>query len=172
VRRWAPHLDLVSPRDLERFEDRHIADSLRLVPLMDDLPEGPCIDVGSGAGLPGIPLAIVRPERHWRLLEPRTRRAGFLEEVVRSLGLACEVLHLTAEAAAEEDRLRRAHVLATARALAPPPAAARLIEPLVHPGGIGAIFVGPDAELPARAALWTTGVAIIRTESPEQGISG
>ena len=139
---------------------------------MDDLPAGPCIDVGSGAGLPGIPLAVVRPDRVWRLLEPRTRRAGFLEEVVRSLGLDCEVLQLTAEAAAEDDRLRGAHVLATARALAPPAAAARLIEPLVHPGGIGALFVGPDAELPARAALWTTGVAIIRPGAPEQGRTG
>ena len=172
MRRWAPRLDLVSAGDLERFEERHIADSLRLAPLIDDLPEGPCIDVGSGAGLPGIPLAIARPERHWRLLEPRTRRAGFLEEVVRSLGLACEVLPLTAEVAAEDDRLRGVHVLATARALAQPVAAARLIEPLVHPDGIAALFVGPGAELPARAALWTAGVAIIRTKPPEQGISG
>ncbi len=168
MRHWAPRLDLVAPGDLVRFEERHIADSLRLVPLMDDLPDGPCIDVGSGAGLPGIPLAIVRPGRHWRLLEPRTRRAGFLEEVVRSLGLDCEVLPLRAEEAAGDDRLRGAHMLATARALAQPATAARLIDPLVHPEGRGAIFVGPDAQLPARAALWTAGVAIIRTEPPNR----
>ncbi|MGH2757021.1 MAG: RsmG family class I SAM-dependent methyltransferase, partial [Actinomycetota bacterium] len=57
VRTWANRLDLVAPGDLDRFEERHIADSLRLLPLLERLPEGPCVDVGSGAGLPGIPLA-------------------------------------------------------------------------------------------------------------------
>src|SRR5688500_14128170 len=65
VRAWAPKLDLVSPADLERFEERHIADSLRVLDLVAGAPQGPCCDVGSGAGLPGIPLAIAS-ERHWR----------------------------------------------------------------------------------------------------------
>ena len=160
VRRWASRLDLVSPGDLERFEERHIADSLRLAPLLDGLAEGPCIDVGSGAGLPGIPLAMARPDRPWRLLEARARRAAFLEEVVRALDLTCEVVHETAEHAAG-GRFRGAHALGVARALAPPGEALSLVAPLVRPGGMTAVFVGSRAELPPRAALWTPGIAII-----------
>ena len=161
VRRWAPRLDLVSPGDLERLEERHIADSLRLAPLLDELPEGPCIDVGSGAGLPGIPLAMARPGRAWRLLEPRARRAVFLEEVVRALDLTCEVVQETAEQAAG-GRFRGLHALGVARALAPPGEALSLVAPLVRAGGATALFVGSRAELPSRAALWAPGIAIIR----------
>ncbi|MGH2694478.1 MAG: 16S rRNA (guanine(527)-N(7))-methyltransferase RsmG, partial [Actinomycetota bacterium] len=121
VRAWGSRLGLVSERDLDRFRERHIEDSLRLLPLLDSLPVGPAVDVGSGAGLPGIPLAISRPQREWRLLEPRRRRSAFLEEVVRELALDnCEVVIATAQEAARDPRLARAHVLATARALTPP----------------------------------------------------
>jgi 16S rRNA (guanine527-N7)-methyltransferase len=165
VRHWAPRLDLVSPGDLERFEERHIADSLRLAPLLDELPEGPCIDVGSGAGLPGIPLAIARPGRRWRLLEPRGRRAAFLEEVVRSLDLTCEVVPLNAAQASGDRRFRGGHALGAARALAPPAEALSLVAPLVRRGGVTALFVGSGAQLPPRAALWAPGIAIIRPTS-------
>ena len=164
VRRWAPRLDLVAPADLERLEERHIADSLRLAPLIDDLPEGPCVDVGSGAGLPGIPLAIVRPQRPWRLLEPRGRRAAFLEEVVRTLDLTCQIIQGTAEQAAAGP-LRGAHALGVARALAPPVEALSLVQPLVRAGGVAALFVGSRAELPTRAELWAPGIAIIRVHA-------
>jgi 16S rRNA (guanine527-N7)-methyltransferase len=161
VREWAPRLDLVAPGDLDRFESRHIADSLRLLGLVRSLPPGPAADVGSGAGLPGVPLAIADPSRPWRLLEPRRRRMAFLEEVVRSLALDCEVVALSAERAAEDPRLRRAHVLAVVRAVAPPAAAFPLLAPLVAPGGVAAVFVG-GGELPPGAEEWAQGVAIMR----------
>lgn len=162
VREWAPRLDLVSPRDLERFEERHVDDSLRAAPLLDELPEGPCVDVGSGAGLPGIPLAIARPERHWILLEPRQRRAAFLEEAVRVLGLDCEVVAATAEQAAREARLAGAHVLATARAVADPAAVRALTEPLLSPAGVTLVFTGPDAPAHSDADAWAPGLTIMR----------
>jgi 16S rRNA (guanine527-N7)-methyltransferase len=159
VRRHAGRVDLVSPRDLERFEERHIHDSLRLLPLLEELPPGPCVDVGSGAGLPGIPLALAAPRRRWRLLEPRRKRAAFLEEVVRELDLACDIFPLSAEEAAREPSLRRTHVLATARALAPPPRAFRLLRPLVEAGGSSVVFAGKDAPIPAEAEWWRPGLA-------------
>ena len=164
VRAWAPKLDLVSPADLERFEERHIADSLRALGLVEDAPEGPCCDAGSGAGLPGIPLAV-ESGRHWRLLEPRARRAAFLDEVVRELDLDCEVLRLTAQEATREGYR---HALVTARALAPPEEAFELIMPLVAPGGIGAVFHGPGASLPATASAWSDGIATIALTSQEE----
>jgi 16S rRNA (guanine527-N7)-methyltransferase len=157
IRRWAPVLDLVSPADLSRLESRHIADSLRALPALDEAPAGPCVDVGSGAGLPGIPLAIVSG-RHWRLLEPRARRAAFLEEVVRELGLDCEVITATAEEAARGD-LRRAHAVATARALATPDEAVTRCRPLVAPGGSVVVFHGELSPPPPESEEIAPGIA-------------
>ena len=157
IRAWAPRLDLVSPSDLERFEERHIADCLRVAPLLEDV-SGWCIDVGSGAGLPGIPLAIATGAP-FRLLEPRTKRAGFLDEVVRELDLQCEVVRLTAAQAAGDPGLAGAHALATARALAPPVQAFRMILPLLRTNGQGVVFHGPRAVLPSEAGRWTEGIA-------------
>ena len=141
IREYSPKLDLISPGDLDRLEDRHIKDSLRALPYVRQIPPGPAVDVGSGAGLPGIPLAIADPDRNWILLEPRQRRAAFLEEVVRDLGLSnVEVRAQSAEQAAAE--LGAVHAVATARALAPPPVALEIARPLVAPGGSILLFLG------------------------------
>lgn len=164
VREFATRVDLVSPRDVERFGERHIHDSLRAVALVDSLAAGPVADVGSGAGLPGIPLAIAGRRRPWRLLEPRARRAAFLEEVARDLDLECEVVRLTAQEAAADPRFAGAHIGAIARALAPPTDAFGLLMPLVRPGGAAIVFVGEAAKLPPEAGEWKPGIAIIRRE--------
>ena len=166
VRRWATRLDLVSPGDLDGFEERHIQDSLRLLPLADELPDGAAIDVGSGAGLPGIPLTIAGGGRWWRLLEPRRGRAGFLEECVRVLDLPCEVVPLRAQEAASDPFLREGHVLVTARALATPAKAFPLLLPLVARAGVAAVITGPGAILPTGAEELSPGVAIIRDMRP------
>lgn len=144
---WAPRFDLIAPGDLGRLRERHIDDSLRALPLLGSLPEGPCIDVGSGAGLPGVPLAIASG-RPWRFLEPRAKRAAFLEEVCRELELQeCEVIARSAERVSEDPRLRRGHAAATARALAAPARALELCAPFVAAGGVVVLFVGRNAEI-------------------------
>lgn len=163
VRAWAPRLDLVAPEDLSRFEDRHIEDSLKVLPTLAELPPGPCADVGSGAGLPGVPLAIASGRR-WRLFEPRRRRAGFLEEVVRELELDCEVHRMRAEEAGDDPRFRAAHALAVARAVAEPGAALSLLAPLVAPGGAAVTFVGARGRVPQGAAADPAGLAIVRLD--------
>jgi 16S rRNA (guanine527-N7)-methyltransferase len=165
VRAWAHKLDLVSPGDLERFEERHIADSLRVLELIRSAPDGICADVGSGAGLPGIPLAIAS-RRRWRLFEPRARRAAFLEEVVRTLELDAEVSRSTAQEALAEGLTD--HAAVTARALAPPVEAFDLIVPLVAPGGRAIVFHGQGATLPADANSWSDGIASIEITSREE----
>jgi len=162
VRRWAGRIDLVSPGDLARFGDRHIADSLRALRAVESLPPGPGIDVGSGAGLPGIPLAIADPSRPWRLLEPQAKRAAFLEEVVRALGLNCEVVVRRAEEIAKDQAFAAAHPVVTLRAVAPPSTALRLGLPLVAPGGAAVVFVGAAAEIPPEAEVTEEGLAIVR----------
>jgi 16S rRNA (guanine527-N7)-methyltransferase len=161
VRAWAPRLDLVAPRDLGRFEERHIGDSLRALPLVRSLPPGAAVDVGSGAGLPGIPLAISEPTRRWTLLEPRRGRAAFLEEVVRRLELGAEIVTARAESWGASRAGRRRYVVATARALAPPERAFALLEPLVAPRGARVVWVGAHAVIPEQAGEWAPGIAII-----------
>jgi 16S rRNA (guanine527-N7)-methyltransferase len=165
LRTWAPRMDLVAPSDLGRLWERHIEDSLRLLPLLDDVPAGICVDVGSGAGFPGIPLAIAEPDRSWVLLEPRQKRAAFLEEVVRALGLSCEVRAERAERAAADPDLSGVGSLVTARALAPPARAIELCRPFAAPSGIVAIFAGRRAVLPSEAEEWSDGIAIVRVRS-------
>ena len=163
VRTWAMRLNLVSLDDLDRIETRHIQDSLRLAPLLAEAPDGPCMDVGSGAGFPGVPLAITNPDRPWRLLEPRSKRAAFLEEVVRQLDLPnVEVVAASAEQAAADPSLAAAHAFVAARALAAPPEAFDLMKPLVAVGGIAAAFLGAGAEVPRGTKGWENGIAIWR----------
>ncbi len=161
LRRYAPKINLVSLADLDRLEERHIQDSLRLAPLVELAPAGPCADVGSGAGLPGIPLAIASPTRLWRLIEPRSKRAGFLELVVRELGLDnVEVVRATAQEASQ--RWPGGHALATARALAGPAEALGLLVPLTTSGGTIAVFCGAGSAVPEGAEEWEKGIAIVR----------
>ncbi|MBA2724443.1 MAG: 16S rRNA (guanine(527)-N(7))-methyltransferase RsmG [Actinobacteria bacterium] len=162
LRAYAPRMNLISPADLAQFESRHIADSLRLAPLLHELPEGPCMDVGSGAGLPGIPLACADPERRWVLLEPRAKRAAFLEEVVRRLRLDATVICVRAEQLSQQEMHRSTYALATARALAPPLAVVHLLRPFLATGGVGAVFLGGEAIQPPETELWQKGIAIVR----------
>jgi 16S rRNA (guanine527-N7)-methyltransferase len=122
---------LIGPRETERLWERHLLNCAALAEL---LPErGELVDIGSGAGLPGVLLALLRPELRVILLEPLLRRSVFLEECVNQLQLE-NVTVLRARAEDEVARSIRANI-ATARAVAP---LGRLIDwaaPLLRPGG-------------------------------------
>jgi 16S rRNA (guanine527-N7)-methyltransferase len=130
---------LLGPRETTRLWSRHLLNSAVVA---EGCPAvGLVADIGSGAGLPGIPVALVRPELTVRLVEPLLRRATFLTEVVADLGLAnVEVVR----ARAEESRWTADAV--TARAVAP---LSRLLPwclPLVGPGGSLLAVKGDRAE--------------------------
>jgi 16S rRNA (guanine527-N7)-methyltransferase len=104
---------------------------------------GPIVDVGSGGGSPGIPLAAALPDRAVALLEASRRKCAFLREV------AGEFPNVTViEGRAEEQETDRFGV-ALAKALAKPPVAAEWCLPLVRPGGAAILWVGPSADLAA-----------------------
>lgn len=104
---------LIGPREADKLWDRHVLNSVALVGLVGQGAR--VVDVGSGAGLPGIPLAIARPDLSITLLEPLLRRFTFLTEVVEELGLLDRVTVLRGRA---ED-LRSSFDVVTARAVAP-----------------------------------------------------
>jgi 16S rRNA (guanine527-N7)-methyltransferase len=132
---------LIGPREVPRLWDRHILNSAVLGELV---PDGVLvIDVGSGAGLPGLPLAIVRPDLHIVLLEPLLRRATFLAEAVQALGLSGTV---TVDRGRAEERVKiYASDVVTARAVAPLDRLAGWCLPLVKTGGALLALKGSQA---------------------------
>ena len=104
---------LLGPREADRLWDRHILNSAALSGLI--AADSAVADVGSGAGLPGIPLAILRPDIRMTLIEPLLRRSTFLTQTVEELGITD---HVTVVRSRAEDH-RRSYDVVTARALAP-----------------------------------------------------
>ena len=148
---------LIGPREVPRLWERHL---LNCAVLSEVVPEGVTVcDVGSGAGLPGIPLALVRPDCEITLLEPLLRRTNFLQEVVELLGLD----HVTVVRGRAEEvlgKLPPVHVV-TARAVAPLDRLAGWGVPLLRPYGEMLALKGDTAEEElkgARAALSKLGV--------------
>lgn len=121
---------LMGPREVPRLWERHL---LNCAALTDGIPlESRVCDVGSGAGLPGLVLAIRRPDLRVTLVEPLLRRVTFLREAVEVLALpSVEV----ARARAEELHGKRTFDIVTSRAVAPLPKLLRWSLPLVGPGG-------------------------------------
>jgi 16S rRNA (guanine527-N7)-methyltransferase len=128
------------------------------------LGAGPVVDVGSGGGSPGIPLAVARPDLEFVLLESSRRRCAFLEHAVAAFSNVSVVCGRAEEYARGEGR--EAFGTALARALASPPVAAEWCLPLVREGGRAVLFVGPtaDGEAVAKAAF---ALAAEVVESPE-----
>lgn len=111
-----------------------VDDCLTLVGLLE--PGARVVDVGSGGGLPGLPLAVVRPDLQITLIEARARKTAFLVQAAARLGLAnVAVLGMRAETAGRSPEHREAYDVAVARALAPMPVLAELCLPLVRVGG-------------------------------------
>jgi 16S rRNA (guanine527-N7)-methyltransferase len=144
---------LIGPREVPRLWERHLLNSAAIASLV---PVGArVVDVGSGAGLPGIPLALARPDLTVTLLEPLARRVAFLTECVRRLGLERVTV---VRGRAEEDSIRRqlggADVV-TARAVAPLDKLAGWCLPLLRPGGLLLAMKGSTAaaELAATGPL-------------------
>ena len=135
----------------------HVDGSLAAVEVVRRF-EGTIVDVGSGGGAPGIPLAVALPERQVTLLEANGRKCAFLREVARSFPNVTVV-----QGRAEEQETDRFGV-AIAKALAPPPVAAEWCLPLVAPGGAAVLFVGPSAEVD-RVAQVAEQLAAERAES-------
>ena len=122
---------LIGPRELPRLWTRHVLNSAAVAPYLP--ATGSLADVGSGAGLPGIILALMRPDLDVHLIEPMERRIAWLAEVCDELDLDNVTLH---QVRAEELHGRLMVSAVTARAVAALDKLARITMPLVRPGGI------------------------------------
>jgi 16S rRNA (guanine527-N7)-methyltransferase len=177
ARRFAEHLatsgverGLIGPREAPRVWQRHV---LNCAVVADLLPDGArVVDVGSGAGLPGIPLALARPDARIVLVEPLARRVDWLLEVIADLGVAVEVERGRAEDDVVRRRWEGADVV-TARAVAPLARLAAWCLPLLRTGGQLLAIKGESAEEEVErdtSAVRELGGAVPRIERCGAGI--
>ena len=132
---------LIGPREADRLWERHLLNCLALAPA---IPQGATVvDLGSGAGLPGLVLAIGRPDLELTLVEPLQRRITFLDEVVADLGLTGVT---TFRGRAEDLHGRRRYDVVTARALAPLSRLLGWAMPLVAGDGVLLAMKGSSAD--------------------------
>jgi 16S rRNA (guanine527-N7)-methyltransferase len=133
-------LGLLGPREYPRIWTRHVLNSAVVAELV---PAGKTIaDVGSGAGLPGIPMALAQPEAHFTLIEPMERRSDWLKEQVEKLGLSnVSVLRARAEEVGE------AFDIVTARAVKALPQLLQMCVPMTKHGGEIIALKGEKAQL-------------------------
>ena len=140
--------NLTSIRDRDEAWRRHIIDSLTLLPFLTPEPaDAALIDVGSGGGVPGIPLAIARPDWRVTLLEATGKKARFLDSCVTQLRLeGCRVIHDRAEVVAQDPAHRQRYDAAVCRAIGPMREMLEYVLPLVCVGGRTLALKGPKAE--------------------------
>jgi 16S rRNA (guanine527-N7)-methyltransferase len=161
--KWNRVYNLTGIRDPDELIGRHLAESLALAPL---LRGGRIVDVGTGAGLPGIPLAVVAPDKRFVLVESRAKRARFLRHVAGSLVLAnVEVRQERAELLRSE----RAFDTVLARAVAPP---AKLIAMIWHLTAPGTVLVLSTAQRLEAEWLALAGEHPLRVLAPDAPRAG
>lgn len=132
------------PDDINEAADRNYLDSLNAVKHLDGVSA--LIDVGTGAGFPGIPIAIACPHIKVTLLDALQKRVGFLQSVIDELGLNAEAVHGRAEDAARKPEFRDAFDVATARAVAEMNVLCEWLLPFVKAEGRMLALKGPGAE--------------------------
>lgn len=133
---------LIGPREVSRLWERHVLNSAAVA---EAVPQGArVVDVGSGAGLPGIPLGLARPDIDLALVEPMARRVEFLEEVVAELGRPWRVVRGRAEERSVLSSVGPVDVV-TARAVAPLPRLVAWTRGLLRPGTQLVALVGARA---------------------------
>jgi 16S rRNA (guanine527-N7)-methyltransferase len=162
IERWlaelvaTPGLTSVSGEEARRV---HLDESLAALGTLERFA-GPIVDVGSGGGAPGIPLAHALPGRNVTLLEATRRKCDFLE---RWTG---ELPNLRVVCGRAEEQPVDSWSVAVAKALAPPPVAAEWCLPLVVPGGAAVLYVGPTAQADRVAQVAERLAAELESDSP------
>jgi len=150
-----PHLRLTALTDPEAVQRRHFLEPLALLAALEEIDAlgKTAIDIGSGAGFPGLPIKIVRPTLNLTLLEANAKRAAFLERLVQRLSLErVTVVNDRAEEVAHNPEHREAYELVLARAVAPLPTLVELTLPFLRLGGVLAAPKGSGAPREAREA--------------------
>lgn len=143
---WNEKMNLTAITDPSGIVTRHFADSLTFFTVAQPQKSASLIDVGSGAGFPGLALKIVRPDLDITLLDGTMKRITFLNEAASRMGLAVNAVHARAEEAAVKPQMREKYDFAAARAVAAMNVLAEYCLGFVKPGGLFIAMKGPSAK--------------------------
>lgn len=150
---WNARFNLTAIRDSEGIRTKHFLDSLTCMLMMRDNPPNRLVDIGTGAGFPGIPLKIMMPNLRLLLVESVGKKAEFCRHVVQTLGLdKVEVLQARAEELGQMAEHREQYDWAVARAVANLPTLMEYLLPLVRIGGSALAQKGENGPAEAHAA--------------------
>jgi 16S rRNA (guanine527-N7)-methyltransferase len=144
LKEWNSKMDLIADAPDDEILDRHFTDSLTV--LRNGLvPYGAkWIDVGTGAGFPGLPLAMARPDIMMTLMDAQQKRLNFLQAVIEETGISnCCTVHMRAEEGARNPEYREKFDIASARAVAPLNTLTEYLLPFVRIGGAALCWKGP-----------------------------
>ena len=145
--KWNKSINLTAITDPAEVAEKHVLDSLAVVPV---LPAGSLLDAGSGAGFPGIPAAIAKPELDVALVDSVQKKVAFLKSALAELRLPrVRAYAVRLEGNPSKEELPRVHA-AVARAYAPPQEWLQLAQHYVLPGGVVICMLGPAEEPPQR----------------------
>lgn len=165
LRDWNQRMNLTAITDERDIVVKHFLNALTLLPLVN-LSGKSVIDVGTGAGMPGIPLAIACPDARFTLMDALQKRIGFLDEVVRELDLAnVTTVHARAEELGQDAAHREQYDVAVARSVASLPVLAEYCLPLTRVGGQFVAFKAHDAHEDATWAFETLGGTLVSREA-------
>lgn len=171
---WNEKFNLTAITDYEGVQTRHFLDCLAGLPLLAEEWRTPplatrtarALDVGTGAGFPGIPLKIVLPHLHWTLMDGTGKKILFLRELITQLGLkAVTVVQGRAEELGRQATYRQQFDLVTARAVAPLNTLVEYLLPLAAMGGLVMVYKGasaPEEFMAARRAIDLLGGDTVR----------
>ena len=144
LREWNNQMDLTAVLDDEETVDRHFIDSLTVLKTGLIAEASSLIDVGTGAGFPGLVLAMAKPELRVTLLDAQQKRLAFLQAVCEATGTTNAVIvHARAEDGARKKEFREQFDIAAARALAPVDVLSEYLLPYVRIGGCALCWKGP-----------------------------
>jgi 16S rRNA (guanine527-N7)-methyltransferase len=150
---WNRHVNLTAITDRPGIETKHFLDSLSCLKVMRIPGAARVVDVGTGAGFPGLPLKIAVPDIHLTLVEATGKKAEFCRHLIMRLQLRnAEVVHARAEEAGQDPALREQFDWALARAVADLPVLAEYLMPLVKVGGFALAQKGESGPAEAHAA--------------------
>lgn len=171
---WNNKFNLTAITDYQEVQTKHFLDCLVGLPILAEEWKNPplparslfCVDVGAGAGFPGIPLKIALPALTWTLMDGTGKKVLFLNQLVAKLGLkGVSVVQGRAEELGRQAQFRGQFDLATARAVAPLNTLVEYLLPLVRQGGLAMIYKGPSAPqefVEARKAIDLLGGEAVR----------
>ena len=173
ILQWNQFVNLTAIRDPQEFTVKHFIDSATCFCLPEYAQADKIVDMGTGAGFPGVPLAILSPEKEFVLVDSLNKRLKIIQELCQTIGINnVTTIHNRAEDMGRDSRHREKYGMCVSRAVANLSVLCEYCLPLVKPGGVMAAYKGADADKElkeAKNAMKTLGAAEYRMEKTAIG---